>query len=122
MVLRTPLITLIIHYICMLLFDNLMINVLLGVLILSFIALFVLNIVYRVRLMKMFKRISSLKLPFQLQHLWQKKQLVDEVITFYPEHEAFIWLFWRTLRQAIMIAIILLLTIILCGLIIYVYA
>ena len=88
-----------------------------GIIICSFIALFAVNVVFRVRLMKMFKQMSKLNISFSVQHLFNKKRLIDEVVQFNLPHEELIMNLWHTLRKAIIFAITLLLTIVICSIV-----
>lgn len=80
-----------------------------------FVALLILNIYFRVKVLKAYKVLVRNKVEFDASHMFNRQKLQDEVIVKYPKFEKEILDFNNHIRNSIMIAVGLVLLIAIAG-------
>lgn len=93
-------------------------NILIYFIIGSFLALLFLNVYFRVKVMKVYKKLVKDDVKFDASHIFSQEKMEREVLPYYPERRADILLFVKLMKRSLNIALILIVLITLAGLII----
>jgi hypothetical protein len=92
-----------------------MYNVLIAILALLFLALLVLNVYFRVRVLKAYKVLVQNKIEFNFSQVLNDKRMHDEVLAKYPGYSVQILDFVQNMKRSIRMATVLLVCITLIG-------
>lgn len=98
-----------------------MYGLLIFIVISSFLALLVLNVYFRVKVMKVYKRLVQNRVDFQVNQLFNADRLQKEVLSKYPKHKDDILEFANHIRNSMKIGIVLVALIAIAGGILYYY-
>ena len=74
-----------------------------------------LNVYFRVKVFKVYKRLVDNRVEFGAAHLFNKEKMRQEVLSVYPEHETDIHTFVNYIRYSIKMATVLIFLITLLG-------
>ncbi len=74
-----------------------------------------LNVYFRVKVFKVYKRLVENQVEFGAAHLFNEEKMQKEVLSVYPEHESDILTFCNYLRYSIKMATVLILLITMLG-------
>lgn len=80
-----------------------------------FIAMLFLNVYFRVKVFKVYKRLVDNRVEFGAAHLFNDEKMQQEVLSVYPEHEADIRTFVNYMRYSIKMATVLIFLITMLG-------
>lgn len=86
-----------------------------------FIAMLFLNVYFRIKVLKVYKKLVQAEVEFEAKHVFNHKKLEQEIIPKYPEHAQDIWTFSNHLRYSIRMATVLIALITLFGAILMYY-
>lgn len=93
-------------------------NQLLTIIIIGLFCLLVfMNLYFRVRVFKLYKKLVQNKVEFSTSHIWNAKKMEDEVISKHPKHEKDIRLFVQRMKQSLLIGLGIILAIAIAGII-----
>ena len=98
-----------------------MYQLLISIIIGAFLALLFLNLYFRAKVLKVYKRLVQNEVQFDTAQLFNKKRLEAEVLQKYPKHKKDILLFGDYIRRSVYIAIMLVALIIIASLILHYY-
>jgi len=82
-----------------------------------FVALLFLQVYFRVKVIKIYKRLVKNKVQFETAHILSKRKMEEEILPNYPEHKEDIIKFVKEMRFSLQIASILIVLIMIAGLI-----
>ncbi|MCZ2100443.1 MAG: hypothetical protein LC107_02770 [Chitinophagales bacterium] len=82
-----------------------------------FVALFFLNFYFRVKIMKVYKKLISNRIEFGTSHIFNMDKMKKEILPKYPAYTEDIMAFSNHIRKSLLIASILLVAITLVGII-----
>ncbi len=74
-----------------------------------------LNVYFRVKVFKVYKRLVDNRVEFGAAHLFNEEKMKQEVLSIYPEHEADIRTFVNYIRYSIRMATVLIFLITMLG-------
>jgi len=81
-------------------------NQLLSIIIIGLFCLLVfMNLYFRVRVFKLYKKLVKNRVQFSISHIWNSKKMEEEVIPKYPKYEKDIRLFVQRMKQSLLIGL-----------------
>jgi hypothetical protein len=80
-----------------------------------FVSLLFLQLYFRLRVLKVYKRLVRNEVQFEASHIMNKRKMEQEVLTKYPEHKEDILKFVHEMRFSLQIASLLILLILIAG-------
>jgi len=83
-----------------------------------FVGMLFLQVYFRVRVIKIYKRLVRNEVQFETSHILNKRKMEEEVLPKYPEHEEDIKKFVSEMRFSLQIASLLIILIMIAGFII----
>ncbi len=86
-----------------------------------FIAMLFVNIYFRVKVMKSYKKLVQNRVEFDAKHLFSSKRLEEEVLSKYPQHKDDIITFIKHIHYSVKMASVLIVLITLFGAILMYY-
>lgn len=92
-------------------------NMLIVIVIAAFLGVLAVNVYFRVKVLKVYKRLRKNNVEFDASHMLSDKKLQEEVLPRYPQMKDDILTFVKLIRRSITIACILMALIITAGLI-----
>ena len=82
-----------------------------------FVGLLFIQLYFRLRVLKIYRRLVNNRVQFDTGHIMSKKRMEEEVLPKYPEHKEDILKFVKEMRFSLQIASLLILLIMIAGLI-----
>jgi len=82
-----------------------------------FVALLFINVYFRIKVIKVYKRLVRNEVQFDTSHIFSKKKMEEEIIPRYPDHADDIRKFVHQMQFSVQIASILIVLITIAGLI-----
>jgi hypothetical protein len=80
-----------------------------------FFILVMLQFYFRIRVIKVYKKLVQNKVQFDTSHIFSKKKMESEVLTRYPEHKEDILKFVHEMRFSLQVASVLIILIFIAG-------
>ncbi len=90
-------------------------NVLIFFIISVFVALLFVNLYFRAKVLKSYRRLVQHRVQFDAKDIMNRQRIIDEVVPLYPEHEEDIMSFVDHIRFSVRIAMILIVLITIFG-------
>ena len=82
-----------------------------------FVALLFLQLYFRIRVVKLYRKLVRNEIQFESKHIFSKRKMEEEILPKYPEHRDDIVKFVNEMRFSIQIASLLIVLIMIAGLI-----
>ena len=82
-----------------------------------FVALLFLQLYFRIRVVKLYRKMVNHEIQFEGKHIFSKRKMEEEILPKYPEHKDDILKFVKEMRFSIQIASLLIILIMVAGLI-----
>lgn len=94
---------------------HIMFNLFFVLIVAAFVAMLFVNVIYRVRIFKLYKYLVQNKVQFGTSHFFSRDKMEKEVISRYPTHEKEIREFVKMIQNSVQLASVLILIIIALG-------
>jgi hypothetical protein len=98
-----------------------MYELLVSIVIGAFLVLLFFNIFFRIKVLKVYKKLERNRVDFTVSQLLNKSRLEEEVLHLYPKHKDDILLYGHYIRTSFRIGLLCLVIIIIGGIILYIY-
>ena len=79
-------------------------------------ALIFMNFYFRIKIIKVYKKLVNANVEFQLQHIISTEKLESEIIPRYPKYRDEIYTFVKSIRFSLLMAVVLIVIITILGL------
>ena len=80
-----------------------------------FVSLLFLQLYFRLRVLKVYKRLVRNEVQFEASHIMNRRKMEEEILTKYPEHKEDILKFVHEMRFSLQIASLLIILILIAG-------
>ena len=92
-----------------------MFNLLFVLIVAAFVAMLAVNVLFRVKILKLYKYMVQNNIEFNSSHFFSRTKMEDEILSKYPEHKDKILQFVHLIKQSITLASGLILIILIFG-------